>query len=149
MMLLTFLLDDWRCALDISVIEKTYRAAALNPLPETPEIVLGIVDIGGSVFPAISLRRRFSLPEKSLSPGDHFILAHTPHRPVVLVVDAIDRVIECSEQEIVPASDILPALARLEGVLKLQDGLVLIQDLAKLLSLDEHTSLAKAMEESA
>jgi len=146
MMLLTFLVDDWKCAIDISVIEKTYRAAALTPLPEAPEIVLGIIDIAGDVLPAVNIRHRFSLPEKPLSPSDHFIVANTPYRRIVLVVDTIEGVIDCREQDIVPAADILPALAQLEGVVRLQDGLVLIQDLAKLLTFDEAMSLDAALE---
>lgn len=146
MMLLTFTMDDWTCALDISVIDKTYRAAALTPLPETPEVVQGIVNIRGTVLPVISLRRRFSLPEKTLSPSDHFIVADTPSRTVVLVVNEIGGVIECDEQDITAADDILPALKHVEGVLRLKDGIVVIHDLEKLLSLDEDAALAKAME---
>jgi len=34
MMLLVFTLDDWRCALELSTIERVYRAVAVTPLPD-------------------------------------------------------------------------------------------------------------------
>lgn len=146
MTLLTFTLDTWKCALDIYAVDKTYRAATITPLPQAPEIVQGIVDIRGTILPVINLRRRFSLPERKLSPSAHFIVSRTSRRPIVLLVDGIGNVIECSDSDITAADDILPALEHVEGALRLKDGIVLIQDLGKLLSLDEDAALAGAME---
>jgi len=45
----------------------------------------------------------------------------------------------------VPAGDILPGLEWIEGALKLEDGLVLIHDLDRLLSLDEDAAIDRAL----
>jgi purine-binding chemotaxis protein CheW len=140
-MLLTFKVDNWTCGIDILAIEKTYRAAALTPLPESPDCVLGILDIGGQVFPVISLRRRFSLADKALSSDDYFIVAHTSRRPVVLVADTLCDVIDPEPSVLHPAEQVLPSLAYLDGVVSTRQGLILIQDLAKLLSLEDEDAL--------
>lgn len=144
-MLLTFKIDDWTCGIDIDAVEKTYRAAVLTSLPDPPHAVLGILDIRGAVLPVVSLRRRFSLPDKALSPTDCFIVARTPQRPVVLVADALGEVFAPDAAALHPAEHLMPALAYLTGVVSTRQGLILIQDLEKLLSLEETAQLDLAM----
>jgi purine-binding chemotaxis protein CheW len=63
-----------------------------------------------------------------------------------LVVDAVTGVLEYSGREAVGARDIVPGMEYVEGVVKLADGLVLIHDLDRFLSLDEVTALDRAIE---
>ncbi|WP_334181137.1 chemotaxis protein CheW [Methylobacter sp.] len=146
MMLLVFTLDDWRCALELSSVEKVYRAVAVTPLPDAPDIVLGVVNVRGAVLPVVDVRRRFRLPEKNLTPDDQFIVANSSGRLVVLVVDNVAGVIECSGEDIVPASAIVPGMEYVEGVARLKDGMILIHNLARFLSLEEKTALEQALE---
>lgn len=145
MMLLVFTLDDWRCALELSAVERAYRAVAVTPLPEAPDIVLGVVNVRGVVLPVIDIRRRFRLPEKPLTPDDQLIVAHSSGRLVVLVVDGVTGVIECSAQDVTSASAIVPDMEYVEGVARLKDGLILIHDLARFLSLEEKAALEHAL----
>jgi purine-binding chemotaxis protein CheW len=143
--LLIFSLDDWQCALHLSAVERTYRAVAITPLPDAPEIVIGIVNVRGVVLPVVNLRKRFRLPEKDLAPSDHLVIAHTVRRPVALVVDGVTGVIECADQDIAAADAIVPGMEYVEGVLRLKDGMILIHDLDSFLSLDEEVALDSAM----
>lgn len=145
MMLLAFTLADWRCALELSTVERVYRAVAITPLPNAPDIVLGVVNIKGVVLPVIDIRRRFCLPEKNLTPDDKLIVAHAFDRPVVLVVDSITDVIDCSGEDITSASAIAPNIEHVEGVVRLQDGMILIYNLARFLSLEETAALEHAL----
>ncbi|MGZ4953629.1 MAG: chemotaxis protein CheW [Methylobacter sp.] len=135
-MLLVFTLDDWRCALELSSVEKVYRAVAVTPLPDAPDIVLGVVNIRGAVLPVVDVRRRFRLQEKNLTPDDQFIVANSSGSLVVLVVDSVAGVIECSGEDIVSASAIVPGMEYVEGVARLKDGMILIHNLARFLSLE-------------
>lgn len=146
MRLLIFKLDDWKCALDISTVDRTYRAVAVTPLPEAPSIIKGVVNVHGSVLPVVNLRVRFQLPAKKLVPSAHFIVAHTLQRPVVLLVDSIEGVVECDEQDIALADAILPGIEHIKGALRLKDGIILIHDLGRLLSIEEEAALERAME---
>lgn len=145
MLLLTFKLDNWCCALPISKVDKAYRAVAITSLPETPEIVLGIIDVRGSVIPVINIRRRFHLQGKQLTVSDQFIVARAYRRQIALVVDSLDGVIECPEEEIIPADAILPGLEHVQGVVKTKSGMILVHDLDRFLSLEEVKQLDHAM----
>ena len=143
--LVIFRLDDERYALPLAVVERIVRAAEVTPLPKAPTIVLGVIDWEGRVLPVLNIRRRFQLPEREISPADQFLIAATEWRTVVLVVDEAQGMIERSPTEIVGAAQIVPGLEQIQGVTKLDDGLVLIHDLEKFLSLDEARSLDEAM----
>ena len=144
--LLAFTLDHWRCALPLTSVERSYRAVAVTPLPEAPEKVLGIVNVHGVVHPVIDLRHCFGLPSRPISPADHLVLGHTPRRKVGLMVDSVSGVIECRKAEIVAAETVLPDMEYVSGIVRLTDGMVLIQDLDRFLSLEEEEVLDQALE---
>jgi len=143
--LVVFRMDARRYALPLAVVERVVWAAEITLLPKAPSIVLGVIDVGGSVLPVFNVRRRFGLPEREIRPTDQFMIAQTTQRSVVLVVDEAQAVIERSPHEITRAAQIVPGLEQIEGVIKLDDGLVLIHDLGRFLSLDEVRTLDEAM----
>lgn len=144
--LLVFTLDDWKCALPLPSVERSYRAVAVTPLPGVPAKVMGIVNVHGVVHPVINLRHCFQLPPRALSPADHLIIGHTTRRNVALVVDSIAGVIECARQEIATADTILPGMEYVSGIVRLKDGMILIHDLDSFLSLEEENILDQALE---
>ena|SRR3989338_588828 len=146
--LLVFMLGDQHYAIPLPAVDRVVRMVAITPLPEAPEIVLGAVNIQGRVIPVINMRRRFRLPEREIALTDQLVVAHTARRPVALVADAVLGVIACPEQSLIAAENIVPGIEYLAGVIKLDDGLILIHDLDKFLSLEEENFLAHALETS-
>ena len=147
--LVVFVLDGQRYALPLDKVERVIRAAEVTPLPNAPAIVCGILDIGGSVVPVLNLRRRLQLPERELRPGDQFLIARTARRTVALVIDEVQAVIQCPPTGIVPARQIVAELQHVEGLIQLEDGMVLVHDLEKFLSMDEEADLAEALDQEA
>ena len=143
--LLIFAIAALRCALDIATVETIIRAVEITPLPKAPDIVLGVINIRGRVIPVLNIRKRFGLPEREISINDSLIIAGTSGRPVALVVDEVSGVIEYNDSAVVKPGDIVPRLEYIGGVVKLNDGLVLIHDLDKFLSLEEEQLLDQAL----
>ena len=141
--LVVFRLDEQRYALPLASVERIVRAVEVTVLPDAPAIVLGAIDVTGRILPVLNLRRRFGLPERETLPSDQFLIAHPTRRAVVLVVDEAQGLIEY------PVAGIVPGLEQIQGVVKLDDGLVLIHDLEKFLSLDEARALDAAMNQEA
>jgi len=138
-------LDELRIALRLSVVERVVHAVYVSPLPDAPEIVSGVVNVQGRVIPVVNIRRRFRLADRPMALTDRLVIAHTNQRPVALVADAVSGVLEHSEPDIIDAASILPGLEYVDGVAKLEDGLILIHDLGRFLSLDEASALERAM----
>lgn len=142
-------LDELRVALPLGSVRRVVRAAAISPLPHAPEIVLGIVNVGGGIMPVVSLRRRFRLPERDIVLSDQFIIARTRQRAVALVVDTVAGVFEYAAKDIADVDTILPGMDYVDGVVRLADGLILVHDLDQCLSLEEAESLERALQPEA
>jgi purine-binding chemotaxis protein CheW len=144
--LVTFSLDDRKFALYVSAVQRIIRVVEVTPLPEAPEIVVGIINMQGQVIPVFNIRMRFQLPAREVRLDDQMIIATTAKRTVALIVDSVNDVIEIPEEKIIAAEQILPELEYVEGVVKTEDGMILIHDLEKFLSRHEKKALDEALE---
>lgn len=142
--LVAFRLDDHRYALPLRLVDRIVRAADVTRLPGAPAILFGVINVDGQVLPVLNTRERFRLPQREISPADHFLIARTTRRTVVLVIDEAEAVVELPSADVVAATHIHPGLEQIEGVVKLDGGMVLIHDLERFLSLDEESSLDDA-----
>ena len=140
-----FTLDEGHYALDLSSVERIIQAVEITLLPEAPDIILGIINIKGKIIPVVNIRRRFRLSEKDIEPTNRLIIAHTLKRTVALVVDVVLGVIETPEDRVVKADTVLPGMDYVQGVVKMEDGMILIHDLNKFLSLEEEKTLDTAI----
>ena len=142
--LFVFILDGQRYALPLPVVDRVVRMVAITRLPRAQGIVLGVVNIQGRVTPVINLRRRFGLPEREAILTDQLVIAHTAQRHFALVVDSVLGGVACPAQHLIEIDhDDASAEYR---VAKLEDGLVLIHDLDRFLSLEEEHFLDSALE---
>jgi purine-binding chemotaxis protein CheW len=140
-----FSLDDQRYALPLNRVQQAILAVAVTPLPEGPAIVLGIVDLGGLITPVINIRKRLNHPARDPRLSDHLIIADTGKRTVALLVDETRGVISVLPEKLALAEDILPGLALVAGAIKLEDGLILLHNLERLLSLEEDSAIECAL----
>jgi len=60
--------------------------------------------------------------------------------------DSVTGVLESFGKEIITSEKILPEMEYIEGILKFEDGMVLIHDLDRFLSLKEEKLLDKVMQ---
>lgn len=147
--IVVFTLDEQRYALYLSAVERVVRIVEITPLPESTDIVLGIINLQGRIIPVVNIRKRFNLPEREIEVSNQMIMAHTSKRVLALLVDAVEGIVERPEQEVILAEKILPEIEYIEGVVKLEDGLILIHDIERFLSLEEEGKLEDAMKEGA
>lgn len=140
-----FWIETSRYALPLAAVERVVQVVEFTPLPRAPEIVLGIVNWEGRVIPVVNVRKRFRHPDREVQLCDQLIFARTSRRPVALLVDRAESLIERAEREIIQAATVLPGLEYVRGVAKLGDGLILIHDLDSFLSLDEEQELGEAL----
>jgi purine-binding chemotaxis protein CheW len=146
--LVIFILDGQQYCINLSSVERIVRIVEFTPLPKAPEIVSGVVNLRGRIIPVMNIRKRFRLPEREINLSDHLIIARTSSRTVALLVDEVCGVVETPVKEVIESGEILPCMDYVEGVVKLEDDMILIHDLDKFLSLNEEKALDDALMET-
>lgn len=138
---LVFLLDDIRYALRLAAVERVVRIVDIVPLPKAPSIIRGVINLQGRILAVADSRVRFGLPQREIALTDQLIIARTARRPVALLVDRAGEIFHVAGTEITDPTEILPRLDFIAGIVKRDDGTILIHDLDHFLSLEEEEAL--------
>jgi len=134
---LGYRLGEDRFGLPVDSVLRIIRAVEVTPVPGFPSCAIGVINVQGQIMPVISMRKKFNLPDKPVRLSTRFIIAKAGTRSVVLVADEVETLFELAPGTMADSSEILPSVPQFRGVAKLPDGLLLIHDLARLLSFDE------------
>lgn len=142
---LVFELAAARYAVPLTDVQEVTRAASIMPLPGAPEVTEGILDVRGEILPVFGLRRRFRLPARPLDPDERFVVVRAGGRRAVLRVDAVEWTTELQVDRIDDLKELSLQETHFTGAGRLEDGLVLIHDLAAFLSAAEAEALDRAL----
>ena len=140
-----FSINHNRYALHLDKTEKVIPSLEVMHLPNSPDIILGVVNIEGNIIPVVNTRKKFSLPEKEIELGDKLIIAKTTKRLVALPADDVEGVGFYHEEQIINPKKILPNIPAVDGVIGLEDGIIIIHDIDLFLSLEEEEQLLSAL----
>jgi purine-binding chemotaxis protein CheW len=143
--ILLFDLDGSEYALPLHAVREVVRAVAVTPLVGAPAVVDGVIDFRGSILPVFSLRRRFGLPDRALTPSERFIVAEARGRTAVLRVDDVRWIASIEDGDLRRATDLVRGGAHVVGAVAMEDRLVMLHDLAAFLSAAEEASLNAAL----
>lgn len=143
--LVVWSLDMQRYALPYPVVQRVVRAVEITPLPDAPAVVSGIVNVQGRVIPVVNVRLRLRLPPRDTALTDLLVLARSARREMAFFADTVSGLADYPEEDVVLSDVIVPGMGCIAGVMKFADGMILIQDLDRLLSLDEEDSLDTAL----
>lgn len=146
--IVVFTLGEPRYALPLSTVERIICAVEITPLPKAPDIVLGVINARGTIIPVVNVRRRFRIPERDMRLADQMVIARTARRVVAFIADAVLNLVEVSVNDIILPKDVVPGTSYLDGIVRLEDGIVLIHDLDKFLSFEEEAMLDETLSHS-
>ncbi len=62
--LLTFMLEDEVFALDISKVREVLDFTAVTKVPQSPDFMLGVINLRGSVVPVVDMRVKFGMTRR-------------------------------------------------------------------------------------
>ncbi|MCU0598625.1 MAG: chemotaxis protein CheW [Desulfobacterales bacterium] len=105
-----FSVDDIYVALSVGSIRQIIRAVQITCLPEAPELMSGLINMGGEIIPVINTRKQFKLPQREISASDRIIIAKTPLHTIAFIVDDIKGIAEYSNSDVIPSSEIFPKM---------------------------------------
>ena len=142
---LLFRIEGITFAIPAADVREVVRAVAITPLPGSPPIVEGVINVRGVIVPVMNARARFHLPERPLSLSDQLIVCLTGERVIALRADSSIGLQALEADKIASADDVTVGLTHLAGVARTADGLILVHDLATFLSEAEGEAIEGAL----
>ena len=131
----TFRVGADRFGIPVDRVQEVLHAAGLTSVPLAPRAILGLLNLRGQIVTAVSLRRCLGLADAEGAPEALHVLVRYGGDLVTLVVDAIGDVTPIPLERFEPCPDTLRSEVRewIRNVGKLDDGLVLVLDLDRVL----------------
>ncbi|MFO7274102.1 MAG: chemotaxis protein CheW [Bacillota bacterium] len=130
------LADQWYGA-DIAVVREVSYLTPVTRLPNTPHFVEGVIDLRGEVMPVIDMRKRLGLPARPADGDSRIMILTVGGLTAALVVDGVEQVATIEEEAITQPDASLTVAGQdyVCGVARLGDRLVVLIDLARMLSI--------------
>lgn len=149
MTLIEFNCRNHRFAVPLASVRRVVPSAMPTPLPGAPDIVAGMLNIGGELVTVVDFHQRIGLPVSPILPSQRLLMLDMGEFPVGFIVDDVLGVTsrEPDTAHGVPAS--LAGADFVDTVVRLDDGLCLILDPERFLFDDEVTQLGAALEKAA
>jgi purine-binding chemotaxis protein CheW len=126
----------------VSIIEKMLE---IFKIPNTPDYIEGLVNLRGKVHTVVNLRKRFKMPSPEFTENTKIIMANTSASIVGIIVDEVKKIIKVEESEIEATPKALSDMKDkfLSGVVKVEDKVIMLLDVEKILSVEELVKPAK------
>jgi len=145
--LIGFTVGNEEYGLELLKVREVIRPRQVTWLPNAPSCVKGIINLRGQVIPIIDLRDRFGLPPAEDTAMTRVIVVEIEGRPVGMVVDSASQVVRVPVDQFDEPPPAIGEAARsfISAVGKIEDRLVTLMDVEKLLSLEEMRRIERTL----
>jgi purine-binding chemotaxis protein CheW len=147
MQLVSFRLAEEEYGIEITKIREIILMGEITQVPQTPHYVKGLINLRSTVIPVIDLRSRFGGPEGELTDESRIMVLHVGTKTIGIVVDAVSEVLRVTQNQIAPPPPTVAGLGQeyLTGLVKIEERLLIMLDIDKLLGEEETAVLDAAM----
>jgi len=130
-------------AVDILSVQEIIRLVDCTRVPKAPSFVDGVINLRGRIIPVLDLRRRLGMSEVERTVQSRIVVVTVRGRIVGLVVDSVTEVLRIPKSAIEPAPSLGTTVGAefIQGVGRLDDRLLTLLDLKRLLMLAESAAL--------
>ncbi|NQT24053.1 purine-binding chemotaxis protein CheW [candidate division KSB1 bacterium] len=143
-----FKIDQQLFAIRLSEVFRIVRVVQITSIPEVPEVIEGVINVQGDIIPVVNLRKRFGLNAGELDLDAQIILINSKDRMLGLLADEVIDILESQEGDIISQKKLLPGADRIQGFIKNEENMILIQDIETLLTINEEKKLEKSLKKS-
>jgi purine-binding chemotaxis protein CheW len=143
--LVTFSIGEEEFGVDILKVQEIIRTMEITRVPKAPDFVEGVINLRGNVIPIIDLRKRFGLETRAHDKHTRIIVIEINNMIVGFVVDSVSEVLRIPANTVEPPPPVVAGLESeyISGVGKLEDRLLILLDLDRLLSGEEKDVLSQ------
>ena len=138
-----FKLGQQNYCVDIMNIGGITEYKGATKVPESPYFVEGVINLRGNIIPIINLKKRFNITETRKAEDCRVVLYNLNGSEIGFLVDEANQVIKIDSQDIDPTPDIIKGEDKeyIDGVGKVGQEIVIVLDLAKILTENERDQI--------
>ena len=143
--LVVFSLEDESFGTDINQVREIVRVGVVTPIPDSPNFIKGVSNIRGEIIIVIDLKERFFLPVKKPVESKHIVVTGQEGNLYGVLVDEVTEVLRIPRTDIKTTPHLITKIDRtyISGVLTLENRLIMLLDLKKVLSEEDLNKLAR------
>jgi purine-binding chemotaxis protein CheW len=143
--LIVFHLGDEEFGANIDQIRDVVQAGSITAIPDSPDFIKGVTNIRGEIAVVIDLKSRFFLQPKEEVEEKHIVMTEQDKNLFGLMVDEVTEVLRIPETVIKATPALVTKIDRvyISGVLTLDNRLIMLLDLSKVLSEEELKKLSE------
>ena len=136
---LTFALGEEVFGIEIRFVTEIIGLQPVNPMPETPDYIKGIINLRGKIIPVIDMRLKFKKPAVAYTDRTCIVVIETVSFSVGLIVDQVAEVLTMAEGDIVPPPSAWAGAGKryLSGIGKVDGQVKLLLDCEQLFTEEE------------
>ena len=149
---LTFKLGDEVYGVDVLQVREVLDAVPVTKVPRSPEFMLGVINLRGSVVPVVDMRRKFGMASADQSRDTCIVVMEIALEGETTVIgalaDAVEEVLELNESQIEPAPKLGTRLNTefIRGMGKREEQFIILLEVDKIFSADELSVVTGAAE---
>lgn len=130
-------------AMDVLSVQEINRMVEVTRVPKAPFFVEGVINLRGRIIPVLDLRRRFGLPPTDQTDNSRIMVVLVRQRMVGLIVDEVVEVLRIPKStiELPPSVGSSAGAEFTQGVGRIDDRLLIVLDLNRLLLPNEHAAM--------
>ncbi|WP_445005353.1 chemotaxis protein CheW [Halomonas mongoliensis] len=143
---LVFSLGDEEYAIDILKVQEIRGYENVTRIANAPAFIKGVTNLRGVIVPIVDLRIKFHLDRVEYGGQTVVIVVNVADRVVGIVVDGVSDVMTLTPEQIKPAPEFGVTLSSdfLSGLGSLEDRMLVLVDIDKLLTSEEMALVEKA-----
>jgi purine-binding chemotaxis protein CheW len=142
--LVSFKIGNEEFGVNILQVQEINRPTQITHVPNIPDFIEGVINLRGKIVPVVNLRKKFGLGEKEYDKNTRVIVVELNNKIVGFIVDSVSEVLRISKKVVEPPPELISSGIDSEyitGIAKLDDRLLILLDLEKVLSAEEKESL--------
>ncbi len=145
--LVVFHLGDEAFGVDIAQVKEIIKMAEITQMPNASEFVEGIINLRGQITTIMDLRKRLGMQVADIDENTRIIIVEASGSTLGLIVDSVSEVLRMSGKDIDPPSAASTHAEYVQGVGKLDDRLLILLDLNRILSKEEIVQMERLQTE--
>lgn len=121
---------------DIGAVREIIRLQTVTHLPSAPDSVEGVINLRGGVVPVVDLSMRLNLGSTAKTDESRIIVLDIGDSDIGIFVDAVTDALRIEESSIESTTSVMESgdATYIEGIAKVEDGLLMLLDLGDALS---------------